>query len=249
MTVIQNKVRFLLPQRRGCRRGEQGAAYPQARLHRHSSLALPSSLSWPHCSQFSVQHLSPAPGKPAACKGSFRRRWFSGGASQSPQPTVGWLSSGLTDVQWLKSKRSKVLQLAGSWGCRQHHQRAFPEGQCTYWFSSGRSEFPGNEKCYEAWHDASRAEDVGAWQREMCVSFITGLGLMTPSCPRSLEPCEGAEGRNSLNVSSAPRWRNTPAFTVACQDEVPSWWEHLIRRAESSNDKSGSSCRWLGGIN
>lgn len=32
-------------------------------------------------------------------------------------------------------------------------------------------------------------------------------------------------------------------------DEVLSWWENLIRRAESSDEKSGSSCRWLGGIN
>ena len=76
-------------------------------------------------------------------------------------------------------------------------------------FSSGRRAFPGKEKGYKAWHDTIEADEIEAWQQEMCVSFITGLDLMTASCPWSLELCEGAQGRKSLNVSSAPRQENS----------------------------------------
>lgn len=139
-----------------------------------------------------------------------------------------------------KIQMHQSLQLAGSWGCRQHQHQAFQQAQRTCRFSGGRSEFPRNEKWCEPWQ-CHGTEGTGAQLWEVCV-LVTGWGLMKPFCPSSLELCKRGERRQGLNVSSALGWVSCPALVL-------SWWEHLIRRAESSNEKSGSSCRWLGGIN
>lgn len=65
-------------------------------------------------------------------------------------------------------------------------------------------------------------------------------------CPSSLELCVRAESEAGLKCQLCT---GVGEFPSPGWDEVLSWWEHLIRRAESSNEKSGSSCRWLGGIN
>lgn len=55
---------------------------------------------------------------------------YPGGAFLPPQLTMDWLSSGLAEEPWIKSNCTKVLQLAVNWGCRQHQQQAFRQGQC-----------------------------------------------------------------------------------------------------------------------
>lgn len=59
----------------------------------------------------------------------------------------------------------------------------------------------------------------------------------------------GSRGEEELKCQLCAEAGEFPALGAAGQDEGPSRWEHLIRRAESSRDKSGSSCHWLGGIN
>lgn len=84
--------------------------------------------------------------------------------------------------------------------------------------------------------------------RDACVIRYR-VGFNDALLPLISGAVRGSRREEELKCQLCTRWVNSPALVAVGQDEVLSWWEHLLRRAESSDDKSGSSCRRFGGIN
>lgn len=84
--------------------------------------------------------------------------------------------------------------------------------------------------------------------RDVCVIHYR-FRLNDSLLPLIFGAVRGSRGEEELKCQLCAEAGEFSALGAAGQDEGLSRWEHLFRRAESSRDKSGSSCRWLGGIN